>query len=134
MQKLNSILLVDDDEITNFVNESVVKDLNVTNKVLLANNGKQALDMLTDKQKIQPEEGPCLVLLDINMPVMDGFEFLEAYQHLDEQIKNSVTIMMLTSSQNTNDISRAMKKNVAAFLTKPLDEEALENTLSKHFG
>lgn len=72
MQKLTSTLLVDDDETTNFVNEMLLKDMGVTEQILTAHNGQEALELILER--CENNECPSLILLDINMPVMNGFE------------------------------------------------------------
>lgn len=133
MQKLNCILLVDDDDITNFVHESLLEEADVTEEILVAKNGQEALNLLTQRFE-ESKEYPALIFLDINMPVMNGFEFLEKYQRLDESIKQSVHIVVLTTSLNIRDIERTRDTGIADFLNKPLTYEKLRGALEKHFG
>lgn len=104
MKKLGCILLVDDDDTTNFVNQLLLEDLKVTEQVMVANNGRDALQLLTQ----QWTKGSCpeLLLLDLNMPEMDGFEFLEAYEALEFEQKKSFVIVVLTTSMNPVDFER----------------------------
>ena len=132
MKQLDCILLVDDDEITNFVHESLIGDLGIAKQVLIARNGQEAIQAIRE----QAERGrhcPNLVFLDINMPVMNGFEFLEAYQQLDESLRQSLIIVMLTTSLNPKDMERTKDTGVADFLNKPLNEDKLKQVLAKHF-
>ncbi|WPP50303.1 response regulator [Catalinimonas niigatensis] len=128
MKKLSSILLVDDDETTNFVNQMLLEDMAVAQQVLVANNGKEALDLI----RLQSDDVylPELILLDINMPVMDGFEFLEAYEAL--ALKHSVAIFVLTTSTNPGDIARLKETSINGFLNKPLTEEKVLHLLKQH--
>lgn len=130
MKKLSSILLVDDDETTNFVNQMLLEDMAVAQRVLVANNGKEALDLI----RLQSDDGyfPELILLDINMPVMDGFEFLEAYEAQAFAWKQSVTIFVLTTSTNPGDIARLNETPINGFLNKPLTEEKVFHLLEQH--
>ena len=132
MKRLTCILLIDDDEITNFVHESLIEDLHVTEQVLIAQNGREALELINHRQQANQE---CieLIFLDINMPVMNGFEFLEAYQQLDTALQQSIVIVMLTSSLNPKDQQRVENTPAADYLNKPLTEENLKKVLEKHF-
>ncbi len=132
MNKLTSILLVDDDTTTNFVNQMLLEDLDVTEEVLIACNGKEALE--TIDQQCQKGNCPQLILLDINMPVMNGFEFLEAYKQLDLSYKQSVMIVMLTTSMNPADMDRLGKMPIRGVLNKPLTAETFKRILGETFS
>ena len=82
MQKLTCALLVDDDSTANYLNTLLLKRLAVTDKILVALNGQEALDMLAIHCRDATPDCPALILLDIKMPVMDGFAFLAAYDQL----------------------------------------------------
>ena len=125
-------MLVDDDETTNMVNQMLLEDLDITREILVARNGKEALGLI--KQHYQ-ENGcyPDLILLDINMPVMNGFEFLSAFEQLEINEKSSIVIVMLTTSMNPADVTRAQSAPIKSFLNKPLTEQRLREVLEKHF-
>ena len=131
MNKLSATLLVDDDETTNFVNQMLLEDMGVTEQVLVANNGQEALELV--QQRCQQERCPELILLDINMPVMNGFEFLEKYEQLDFPNKQSVVIVMLTTSLNPQDMDRLRGLTNEGFLNKPLNEKMVKELLREHF-
>ena len=131
MEKLTSVLLVDDDETTNFVNEMLLEDLDVTQQILVAHNGQEALEVI--QQRCQEGLCPRLILLDINMPVMNGFEFLEAYEQLDFPNKQSVVIVMLTTSLNPKDVDRLRSLPNHGFLNKPLKRETINALFQAHF-
>ena len=132
MSKLDYVLLVDDDDVTNFVHESLLEGMDVAQQLLVAKNGQEAIDLI--KKHCMGKNGcPSLIFLDINMPVMNGFEFLEAYHQLENDLNKSIIIVMLTSSLNPKDIERAQETGVDEFLNKPLTEENLKTLLSKHF-
>ena len=134
MQKLPAILLVDDDTTTNFLNELLLKSLGVTEQLLVAENGALALEVL-NQAFAQPEvsECPILVLLDVNMPVMNGLEFLEAYQQLPPDQRQAVVIVMLTTSLHPRDLARIQALPVAGLVSKPLSEEKINAILREHF-
>ena len=131
MRKISSILLVDDDETTNFVNQMLLEDLEVTDQILTATNGEEALALI--KQQCANDSCPTLVLLDINMPVMNGFEFLAAYDQLETASKQSVVVVMLTTSLNPDDLNRLDDLPSQGFLNKPLTSEMVEQVIETHF-
>ncbi len=132
MDKLNCVLLVDDDETTNFVNQMLLEHMEVTRQVLVALNGKEALDVI--RQQCGQQCCPELILLDINMPEMNGFEFLEAYEKLEFAHKQSVVIVMLTTSLNPKDVDRVRDMPIKDFLNKPLTEDKVHGLFREHFG
>ena len=132
MQKLTSTLLVDDDETTNFVNEMLLKDMGVTEQILTAHNGQEALELILER--CENNECPSLILLDINMPVMNGFEFLERYRKLDFPDKHTVVIGMLTTSLNPRDMDQLVGLPYDDFLSKPLTEAKVRSLLDQHFS
>jgi CheY-like chemotaxis protein len=137
-KKLNCVLLVDDDKGTNFINEMIIKKSGIAERIQTVLNGKEALDFITNKGKyesagdVYPQ--PMLTLLDINMPVMDGWEFLEAYHALEEFQKGKIIIVMLTTSLNPDDKTRAEGiSEVSDFKSKPLSREAFADIIKTHF-
>ena len=105
-QKLNCILLIDDDKPTNFINEVVIKQLDCAEKIVVVQNGSEALDYLKSKDDGEHPQ-PDLIFLDINMPAMNGWEFLEKYTELDKKQHGKVVVIMLTTSLNQDDEKKA---------------------------
>ena len=130
-QKLACVLLVDDDDVTNFVNESVIQDAGVAEEIMTAHNGREALEAI--QGGVSEDNCPNLIFLDINMPVMNGFEFLEAYQQLEEERRQSIIVIMLTSSLSSVDIETAQESGAADFMSKPLTTDKLEEVVKKYF-
>lgn len=129
-KKLNCILLVDDDPDDNFFHQRIIKKMDITNAIEVARNGIEALEYLRKENQVIPE----LIFLDINMPKMNGWEFLEEYKDLDPKQKARITIMMLTTSANPDDIKRANEiKDATGIKTKPLSLEMLNEILTTHF-
>ena len=129
MQKLPTILLVDDDDTTNFLNEHLLRRLNVTDHVHVAYSGEQALALLTQP----PPYEPALLLLDVNMPGMDGIEFLEAFQRLPEAQQAATVIIMLTTSMDAGDLARIDELPIAGLISKPLNRDKIATLLQLHF-
>ena len=129
MQKISSVLLVDDDSTSNFLNELLFKDLEVAEQLLTAENGTQALALLT--QPASPSQ-PALILLDVNMPGMDGIQFLEAYRQLPEAQRTAV-IIMLTTTMDSRDLARLDELHIDGLVSKPLTQEKVLDILRLHF-
>ena len=134
-KKLNCVLLVDDDNVTNFLHSKVIEKADITDHIEVKLNGQEALDFLTLQQKKGNEAiQPSLILLDINMPIMDGWEFLEAYHNQAALANKKTNIVMLTTSSNPDDKKRAEKLPfISAFRNKPLTLEMLEEILQEYF-
>ena len=131
MKKLNHVLIVDDDEVNNVFCKIVIEHLGISGDVHYCMSGPEALDYL--KECISTGMTiPDLILLDINMPFMDGFEFLDTYHALGYDKNLPTKISMLSSSDVEKDISAALKYNgVIDYVTKPLSEDALNRLLYK---
>ena len=126
-QHYKSILLVDDDMLTNYLTKRILDRLNIAARITIANNGKEALDYIDACIADAKEECiPDLIFLDINMPVMTGIEFLEAYQQ--KNYNNKAKIVMLTTSSNERDKAKTGQFNISGYLIKPVTIEKI-NTL-----
>ena len=137
MKHLRGVLLVDDNDTSNFLNKRLLNRVHITDHIEVLNNGKQAFDYLEKLSKqgngangneIKPE----LIFLDINMPVLDGFEFLELYQNLPEDFRRDILITILSTSNHIQDTSKASNYN-AYYITKPLTIEKIEMLLNMHY-
>jgi CheY-like chemotaxis protein len=135
MPILTTVLLVDDDSTTNFLNKLLLTRLGVAQQVLVAENGEQALRTL-DQVCHTAEAASCpqLILLDMNMPVLNGLAFLEAYQQLPSAQCQAIVIIMLTTSLHPVDLARSQELPIAGFLTKPLTQEKVQALLQQHFA
>ncbi|NDK55659.1 response regulator [Pontibacter fetidus] len=137
MKKIASILLVDDDETTNYISKLIITRAGLTDELLIAMNGREAIELLNERCQEATSTGvnkvPQLVLLDINMPVMDGFMFLDALQSVEGFDKDAVVVAVLTTSLDARDIAKVKNLGVTEFISKPLTKESLEKLIDRHF-
>ncbi|MFY0674017.1 MAG: response regulator [Bacteroidia bacterium] len=129
--KLKKVLLVDDDQITNNLNTRIIKKLGICEQVDVATNGKEGLDYL---RNCEVDNYPDLILLDINMPIMNGFEFIEAYHREFAQSKTVILMMLTTSLQNSDYKKAKSYPEVSEYIAKPLSPAKLKDILSSAFG
>jgi len=120
--KIN-LLVIDDDDINIFIIKKIVEKTGYEAKMVAKTNGQLAIDYLKELIELN-EVLPHLILIDINMPVLNGWEFLEAYEKL--AIEQNIDMYMLSSSVYENDIEKAKTyKTVKGFISKPLSIERL---------
>ena len=135
MKTYNSILLIDDSDSDNFLHTRILKKTGITDKIIVKNNGVTALEYLKEQIAIDSTD-PELIFLDINMPGMNGWEFLEAYEKLEKRNNGLLVVVMLTTSLNPDDRTKAVRLGyVGDFINKPLNtDKVLEiyETFFKH--
>ena len=125
--KTINVLLVDDDEINNFISIKLIKKALLNTEIKACLNGKFALDQLSELQKKQPENLPDYILLDINMPIMNGWEFLDEYKRLNIDPEGNCKIYIISSSVFSNDINKSKSYPlVKDFISKPLNIEKIK--------
>ncbi len=130
-KKLKSIVLIDDSEPTNFFHKLILSKIQCTEQIISFKNGKEALIYLHNCSQ-NGDLLPDLIFLDINMPVMDGWQFLEEFKHFKSNHK--IVTIMLSSSLLPQDKIRALKYDfVYDFVTKPLETKRINEILSQHF-
>lgn len=124
---MKNVLLIDDDSTFQFIGKALLKYVGVPpENIQSALSGKHAMDILTATGKSLPD----LILLDLNMPIMDGFGFLDAFNKMEHPEKSRSKIIVLTSSHNSADMERVRKFGITRYMTKPLQEEALRAELA----
>jgi CheY-like chemotaxis protein len=124
--RYKSVLLVDDNEIDNFINERIINSSGFAEVVVVKNSSDAALEFLKENEK-KPESLPGIIFLDLNMPIKDGFVFLEDFDKLDSSIKQKCKVIVLSSSISPDDINRASTNPyVLKYINKPLSEKYLE--------
>ena len=131
------ILLVDDDPATNFIHKMVIEQAGIDTYVQVASNGREALDYLMKRRDFNGNESPMpgIIFLDINMPKMNGWEFLEVYNELPQEMKARIVMAMLTTSLNPDDANRAgQNENIKGFINKPLKKETLNDIIDRYFA
>lgn len=127
------IMLIDDNIHDNFFHEREIRKTNLEVNVIAMESGPAALDYLRSMEK-ENNTAPVLIFLDINMPGMSGWEFLDEYSRLDKEIQSMVMIVMLTTSDSPESKARAKSQSfVSDYITKPLTKEIMEEVYSKYF-
>lgn len=124
MEKINCILLIDDDPVTNYLHENLIQSVLPTGQILIARNGEEGLRLVN--QGCADGKAPAIILVDLNMPVLDGFGFLKRYKQWSEQHPSSSVVAVLTTSTNPRDIEKLSQLDIAPLLPKPLQEEHLQ--------
>lgn len=121
------ILIIDDDEINNFIAAKLIDKIPPKAKVSTCINGQDGINFVKNKLATQ-EEFPDIIFLDINMPIMNGWEFLEEFEQLKNQINKKVVINMLSSSVYNDDITKAETfTTVNKFISKPLTVDKIKD-------
>lgn len=136
MSKLNTVLLIDDDEINNLICTKIIKKNDFAENIITCLGAKQALNylqeaLLDENDKVLPD----LIFLDINMPAMNGWDFLNQYEQIEGLKTKDIVLIMLSSSMYVDDINRAkMYDSVADYITKPLTAAHLQQIREKFFA
>ena len=127
--KFKKIFLIDDSEIDNYVNKHIITKSGIAEMILTMTSAEDALQYLIASSETNIPF-PELIFLDIRMPAMNGFEFLDVFEKFPSQILSACKIIMLTSSLDQRDIERAKNyPHVAGYLNKPLNTDSLNNVL-----
>jgi CheY-like chemotaxis protein len=109
------ILLVEDDQVDTMTVKRALKEIHVTNPLIHLENGEEAVHYLHDAER----EKPCIILLDLNMPIMNGIEFLQVVKH-DDYLRR-IPVVVLTTSEEQQDKVNSFNLGVAGYMAKPVD-------------
>ncbi|MCC9137458.1 response regulator [Pontibacter silvestris] len=136
--QLDLVMLVDDDDTTNYLNHRLLNEMQIAKEILVVKNGREAIDYLSQTcgSPAADKKCPDLIFLDIKMPVMDGFSFLDEYQNRDLDKGDHLIILMLTSSASFYDLERLknyskVKKHYSKALTKHDIREIMDEYFQK---
>ena len=118
--KVNTVCIVDDDQIYQVTSKKMIERINATNNILIFSNGEEAFHFLL--QTVSDTDAlPDIIFLDVNMPYMDGWQFLEAFETIKFRLPKKITIYVISSSVSETDIQRAKKiPAVKDYYIKPI--------------
>ena len=130
MKKNYKICIIDDDEVYKFFMKRVLKIKKLAEDVISFPDGEEAYNFI-NKNKEHPEKLPDLIFLDINMPIMDGFQFMAEYVKIQAEIDKKITIYMITSSIDPIDLEHSKKyTEISNFITKPVKADVLKKIIN----
>lgn len=126
MQGIECILLVDDDPITNYINQLLLERMGFTEeKIAVTTDGNEAVEIISSQnEKLIKNQTFLLFFLDINMPVMDGFDVLDALKEMGISL-DQIFVYLLSSSKSAKDLKKADHYTIRGFIDKPLKEESI---------
>lgn len=131
MSKVNLVCIIDDDKIYRYTIEKYIKMLDLAEEVILYADGEDALDFLKTNAK-KKDELPDIIFLDVNMPLLDGWEFMESYQNVKPLLIKEIKIYMVSSSIDERDKTRALNiPGICDFIVKPIEEQHLRDLMKK---
>lgn len=128
---IECVLFIDDDKATNFIHKFIANKSSYFENVKIVSSAREGLEYLKSAE-VGENTVPNYIFLDINMPAMNGWDFLNYYEKQPLSIKEQIKIFMLSSSSNTSDISKAKEyNNVSGYIIKPLTEDSLNKVIAE---
>lgn len=129
--KFNDVFVVDDDKIFHFIIKKLLVSNNINVEPEFFENGLLAIEGIKNKLD-KKQKAPDLILLDINMPILDGWQFLEEFKLIKERIEKEIIIYIISSSDNTFDRNRAkdFKDEIKDYYLKPITIDGLKSIFS----
>ncbi|MCM4173761.1 response regulator [Arenibacter sp. TNZ] len=126
-----NVCIVDDDDIYQFTVIKTLKALKLTDRIMVFSDGEEALDFMLDHLN-EDDVLPDVIFLDIDMPVMDGFQFMEEYIKLKPSLGKKIIIYMVSSSVDPADIERANKiGEITDYIVKPITHDQLKSIIQE---
>ena len=130
MLQKHSLCIVDDDEVYKFFVKKILKIKKLADDVLTFTDGEEAFNYINENKE-NLEKLPDIIFLDINMPIMDGFQFMDEYTKIKAKIDKKITIYMITSSIDPIDLERSKKYvEISDFIIKPITAEVLQRIIN----
>ncbi len=130
-QSYYAVMLIDDNEIDNLINQKMIEAASIAEHIYTHTGARSAIEFLRNLEKLDKETKnvmPEVIFLDIDMPLMDGFQFLDEFDKLAETTKNKCKVVMLTSSINPQDVNKSKRYSyVKKYINKPLSQDNLAN-------
>lgn len=129
MYKFSTVMIIDDSEMDNFLNKMILETMHYSEKIITYTNPVHALNYF--KEQVNASQDmvriPQVVFLDINMPIMSGFDFLEQFKQLPDNVKTGVKFYVISSSEDPEDLEKIKGyDNILKYLYKPLNKEDIE--------
>jgi len=131
---LNHIVLIEDNETTSFLNNRLLNRLGVARQVSSFSKADEATRFLWGSESAVAQAAPDLIFVDLKMPGMSGFDFLERYSQLPASVQKRTVVAVLTTSMHAADTARVAQYPNVEYLTKPLTEEKMQCLLAKRFA
>ena len=134
MRRLKHVLIVDDDEVNNFICENIIKKAQFSETVSSFSNPRECLSYLNDLEE-GSKDIPELIFLDLNMPILNGWEYLSEFSKLEKPFCKDISFIILSSTIYQEDIKKSLEiERVLDFISKPLTKSILKELNERHFN